>query len=70
MAHTTKFGDYLNKLLKSRDEDSVVQEFSFIATENKIRQHQRLGILGTLIRKKDEYAFSEMENRYKRGEAI
>ena len=50
------------------DEDKVVQEFSFIATENKIRQQNRIGILGTLIRKKDEYAFSEMENRHRRGE--
>jgi len=68
MAHTTKFEDYLNNLLKNRDEDSVVQEFSFIATENKIRSLNRIGILGTLIRKKDEYAFSEMENRHRRGE--
>lgn len=68
MAHTTKFEDYLNKLLKSMDEDKVVQEFSFLATENKIRQQNRIGILGTLIRKKDEYAFSEMENRHRRGE--
>ncbi len=52
MAHTTKFEDYLNKLLKSMDEDKVVQEFSFIATENKIRQQNRIGILGTLIRKR------------------
>jgi len=68
MAHTTKFEDYLNNLLKNRDEDSVVKEFSFIATENKIRSLNRIGILGTLIRKKDEYAFSEMENRHRRGE--
>jgi len=68
MAHTTKFEDYLNNLLKSMDEEKVVQEYSFLATENKIRTLNRIGILGTLIRKKDEYAFSEMENRHRRGE--
>lgn len=70
MAHTTKFEDWLNKMLKSKDEDSVVAEYSFLARESMIRTQHRIGTLGTFIRKKDEYAFSEMENRYKRGEAI
>ena len=67
MSHTTKFEDYLNKLLKSKD-DSVVNDYLFLGTERKVKLAKQSGRLGSLIRVKDSYAFSEMENRHRRGE--
>jgi hypothetical protein len=65
---TTKFEDYLNNLIKKQDENAVVQEYSFLASESMLRRIYRKGQMGSFLRKRDRYAFSEMENRHKRGE--
>ena len=68
MPTTTKFEDYLNTLLKSMEEEAIVEEYLFLANANEIRRVHKAGTLGSFIRKRDRYAFSEMENRHKRGE--
>jgi len=65
--NTTKFEDLLNTELSTRDEDETIEAYLFLCrSKDRVRNAYRKKKLGTLIRKEDPYAFSSLENDYKR----